>query len=93
MSADNRFYASNAGSASLSGYRSSPTGRLTALGDTATDLGTADAAVSSDEQFLYVQTGKNGIVDSYRINHDGSLTQTGSVAVAGSAGGEGIVAL
>ena len=64
VAADNLFYASNAGSASVSGYRSSPAGTLTALGNTATDPGTVDAAVSSDRHFLYVQTGANGIVGS-----------------------------
>jgi 6-phosphogluconolactonase (cycloisomerase 2 family) len=92
VAADNQLYASNAGSASLSGYSASRTGALTALGNTATDPGTVDAAVSSDDRFLFVQTGANGIVDSYRINHDGSLTRIGSVTVPDSVGGEGIVA-
>jgi 6-phosphogluconolactonase (cycloisomerase 2 family) len=93
VAAHNRLYASNAGSATLSGYRAIRTGRLTALGNTATDPGTVDAAVSSDEEFLYVQTGAHGIVDGYRIRPDGSLRHIGSVTVPGAVGGEGIVAL
>jgi phosphoribosylformylglycinamidine (FGAM) synthase-like amidotransferase family enzyme len=45
-----------------------------------------------DGQFLYVQTGGNGIVDEFHVNTNGSLTGIGSVTVAGAVGGEGIVA-
>jgi 6-phosphogluconolactonase (cycloisomerase 2 family) len=86
------FFASNAGSASLSGYHDDGSGTLSALGNTSTDAGTVDAAVSSDNQFLYAQTGANGIVDAYRIGSDGSLTKVGAVTVPGAVGGEGIVA-
>jgi hypothetical protein len=51
-----------------------------------------DAAASPDGQFLYVQTGANGIVDEFHVNPDGSLTSIGKVTVSGAAGGEGIVA-
>ena len=53
----------------------------------------ADAAASPRGDFLYVQTGANGIVDEYSVNGDGSLTAIGSVTVAGAVGGEGIVAI
>jgi len=86
------FYASNAGSASLSGYHDGGDGTLTALGNTATDAGTVDAAASSDGRYLYAQAGANGVVDEYRIGSDGALTPIGSVTVPGAAGGEGIVA-
>jgi 6-phosphogluconolactonase (cycloisomerase 2 family) len=86
------FYVSNAGSANLSGYHDAGTGALTALGTTSTDPGTVDAAVSSDGQFLYAQTGANGIVDEFRAGTDGSLTRIGAVTVPNSAGGEGIAA-
>ena len=89
---DGLFYASNAGSASLSGYQSGAGGQLTLLGATATDAGTVDASASSDGRFLYVQTGALGIVDEFHVNGDGSLTEIGSVTVPGSVGGEGIVA-
>jgi 6-phosphogluconolactonase (cycloisomerase 2 family) len=84
-------YASNAGSASLSGYADRH-GILTALGNTTTDPGTVDAAASSNGRFLYVQTGANGIVDEFKIANNGSLIRIGSITVPGGAGGEGIIA-
>jgi hypothetical protein len=86
------FYASNAGSSTLSGYADDGSGTLRPLGTTGTDPGTVDAAVTPDGGNLYVQTGANGIVDEYRVNPGGSLTAIGSVAVPGAAGGEGIAA-
>ncbi|MFC6704538.1 lactonase family protein [Flexivirga alba] len=89
----NKVYASNAGSANLSRYTTSYSGALTAHGVTATDPGTVDAAASSDGRYLYAQTGAKGIVDSYRVQSDGSLAKTGSVTVPNAVGAEGIVAL
>lgn len=86
------FYASNAGSGSVSGYEAGWSGGLTALGHTATDAGTVDAASAASGRFLYVQTGKAGIVDEFAVAADGSLTSIGSVTVPGGAGGEGIAA-
>jgi 6-phosphogluconolactonase (cycloisomerase 2 family) len=83
-------FASNAGSANVSGFISSAGGALTLLGATGTDPGTVDAASAAG--FLYVQTGRNGIVDEFAIGTGGSLTRIGSVTVPGAAGGEGIVA-
>ena len=85
-------YASNAGSANVSGYTSSSSGQLTLLGQTSTDAGTVDATAAQDGAFLYVQTGGNGIVDEFSVGTGGSLTSVGSVTVAGAAGGEGIAA-
>jgi 6-phosphogluconolactonase (cycloisomerase 2 family) len=87
------FYASNAGSAAVSGYQeNSASGQLDLLGATGTDPGTVDAAASAFGQFLYVQTGANGIVDEFQVNWNGTLSEVGSVTVPGAAGGEGIVA-
>jgi len=83
-------FASNAGSANVSGFISSAGGALTLLGSTGTDAGTVDAAAAAG--FLYVQAGGNGIVDEFAIGSGGSLTKIGSVTVPGAAGGEGIVA-
>ncbi|MFJ1708905.1 lactonase family protein [Kitasatospora sp. NPDC088346] len=86
-------YASNAGSSTLTGLRTADRGRqLTVLGNTPTDPGTVDAAVSSNGHYLYAQTGINGILDEFAVNRDGSLTALGSQTVPGAAGGEGIVA-
>jgi 6-phosphogluconolactonase (cycloisomerase 2 family) len=87
-------YASNAGSAALSGYQeNSASGALNLLGATTTDPGTVDASASADGRFLYVQTGANGIVDEFHVGWNGTLTEVGSVTVPGAAGGEGIAAL
>jgi len=85
-------FASNAGSADVSGYASGPGGALTLLGQTATDPGTVDAAVAPGGRFLYVQTGGSGVVDEFAVSAGGSLAEVGHVTVAGAAGGEGIVA-
>ncbi|MFC4032325.1 lactonase family protein [Streptomyces polygonati] len=87
------FYASNAGSGTLTGLTENRHGSIKGVGDTATAAGTVDAAVTSDGKFLHVQTGVGGGVDSFRIDSDGSLTRTGTVTVPNAAGGEGIVAL
>ena len=87
-----QFYASNAGSGTLSGYGDTGSGALAPLGNTATDPGTVDAAASSGGQYLYAQTGANGIVDEYRVASGGALTEIGSVTVPGAVGGEGIAA-
>ena len=84
------FYASNAGSGSVSGYSVGSSGALTAHGNTATDAGTVDATGAGHGRFLYVQTGKAGIVDEFAVGAGGALTPLGSVTVPNSAGGEGI---
>ncbi|MGH3509746.1 MAG: lactonase family protein [Nocardioidaceae bacterium] len=86
------FFASNAGSATLSGYRAHADGQLTATGAWSTDAGTVDASVTPNDRFLYAQAGAAGNVDGFRIHPDGSLSPVGSVTVPGAAGGEGIVA-
>jgi hypothetical protein len=83
------FYVSNAGSASVTAF--SDTGALTDLGNTTTDPGTIDAAISRSGRYLYVETGTNGIVDEFAIGAGGSLSSIGSVAIPGGYG-EGIVA-
>ena len=86
------FYASNAGSGTLSGYADNGSGTLQPTGTTATDPGTVDAAFSPDGQYLYAETGANGIVDEFRVGPAGSLTEIGSVTVPGAVGAEGIAA-
>ncbi|HEX6448214.1 MAG TPA: hypothetical protein VF060_02005 [Trebonia sp.] len=86
------FYASNAGSGTLSGIGDTGSGQLQALGNTAADAGTVDATASPGGQYLYAQTGANGIVDEYHVASGGALTKIGSVTVPNAAGGEGIAA-
>jgi 6-phosphogluconolactonase (cycloisomerase 2 family) len=86
-------YASNAGSAAVSGYQeNASSGQLTLLGATATDPGTVDASATANGQFLYVQTGANGIVDEFHVNAGGTLTELDTVTVPSAVAGEGIVA-
>jgi 6-phosphogluconolactonase (cycloisomerase 2 family) len=91
LSADQRYYTSNAGSGTLTGFREAAGGQLLIdLGNTPADAGTVDGA--SVDHLLYVQGGKEGTVHEFRVEPDGSLTSLGSVLVPGAAGGEGIVA-
>jgi 6-phosphogluconolactonase (cycloisomerase 2 family) len=85
-------YTGNTAANSTSGYGSSASGQLSLIGATPTDPGAVDGSVSSDGHYFYVQTGGNGIVDEFQINTNGSLTEIGSVEVAGAVGGQGIAA-
>lgn len=87
-----RFYVSNAGSASVSIFGEGFSGGLSLQGQVETAGGTVDAAASPDGRDLYVQTGREGIVDEYAIGSGGGLSPIGSVTVPGARGGEGIVA-
>ncbi|MCW2933970.1 MAG: hypothetical protein JWM19_4932 [Actinomycetia bacterium] len=89
---DGTLYASNAGGATESVLRDDASGTLTLLPGAATDAGTVDATASRDGRYLYVQAGRAGNIDAFRIGPDGSLTETGSVTVPDAVGGEGIVA-
>jgi len=51
-----------------------------------------DAASAASGRFVYVQTGKAGIVDEFAVGAGGALSAIGSVTVPGGAGGEGIAA-
>jgi hypothetical protein len=93
VGAGRRFFTSNTGSGSLSGFESSLGGQLlTLFSTTSTDAGTTDATVPGAGHFLYVQAGIEGIVDEFAIGPEGALSKIGSVTVPGAAGGEGIVA-
>ena len=72
--------------------RDDASGNLTLLAGAATNAGTVDATASGDGHYLYVQAGGAGNIDAFRIGPNGSLTDTGSVAVPDAVGGEGIVA-
>jgi hypothetical protein len=83
-------YASNSGSASVTGFSSGFTGQLANLGNTPSGAGTVDA--TSVGRFLYVQGGAEGIVSEFEVRGNGSLSNIGTVAVPNAKGGEGIVA-
>lgn len=82
------YYTSNAGSATLTGFRDAFDGQLTLLGNTAAHPGTVDGASAGGN--LYVQGGKEGTVDEFAVTPGGGLEPIGSVLVPGAAGGEGI---
>ncbi len=86
------YYSSNAGSATVTGFESSLGGALlTKLEDTTTQPGTVDAA--SVGRFLYVQGGKEGTVNQFEVQGNGSLKSLGpAILVPEAEGGEGIVA-
>jgi len=84
-------FASNAGSATVSSIADTA-GSLALLRQTGTDGGTVDSAATPDGRYLYVQTGASGIVDEFAVGANGALSEVGSVAVPGAAGGEGIAA-
>ncbi len=92
VGAGTTYFASNAGSGSLSAFGIGG-GAPALLGQTTTDPGTVDAATTPDGRYLYVQTGLNGIVDEFSVGAGGSLSSLGSVKVPDAAGGEGIVAI
>jgi 6-phosphogluconolactonase (cycloisomerase 2 family) len=88
------FYLSNAGSATITAFRTGADGSLQNLGTTATaGAGTIDTAASADGRFLYAQTGGGAdAVEAFRIGRDGTLTPAGSVTVPDGANAEGITA-
>jgi 6-phosphogluconolactonase len=76
-------YATNTGSASVSGYAIGADGSLSLLntdGKTATTGATPiDAALTKGSRILYVLASGAHEIDGYRVNHDGSLTGLGAV--------------
>jgi DNA-binding beta-propeller fold protein YncE len=85
----NTFYLSNAASGTVSAFGVNGAS-LTPLGNTPTSPGTVDAAAAG--QFLYVQTGAEGVVDEFKALPGGHLEALGSVTVPNSVAGEGIAA-
>ena len=86
-----QLFTSNTGSGNVTRFTSDAQGKLTLLGQTATDPGTVDSSATPDGRFLYVQAGGNGSVDEFSVTA-GALTEIGSVTVPGAVGGEGIAA-
>jgi 6-phosphogluconolactonase (cycloisomerase 2 family) len=88
------FYLSNAGSATITAFRTRADGTLQNLGTTSTaGAGTIDTAASADGKVLYAQTGGGtDAVEAFTVGRDGGLTSTGSVTVPGGANSEGIAA-
>lgn len=78
-------YTSNTGSGSITGYRIGHDGSLTILdadgktGEAPAGSATIDMAVSGNGKFLHALNGGTNTITTFRINHDGSLTDLGSV--------------
>jgi 6-phosphogluconolactonase (cycloisomerase 2 family) len=91
VTGDSRYaYTVNAASSSISSYRISTDGRVRLVASVAasTSAGGSDAALSPDGESLYVRLG-GGVVATFAVHHDGSLTPQGDTtgtAISGSAG-------
>ena len=90
--ANGTFYASNAGSGTVSGYHAGAGGKLTALGNTAPMRALSTPPPARRPSPLRADRRQRASSTPIRINANGSLTAAGSVTVAGTAGGEGIAA-
>jgi 6-phosphogluconolactonase (cycloisomerase 2 family) len=81
--AGGNYYVANAGSATISGYRVDANGAPSLIGATGvvgqTEKGAIDLAASSDQRFLYAESGGAGTVDEFQVNADGTLTKLGIV--------------
>jgi 6-phosphogluconolactonase (cycloisomerase 2 family) len=84
-------YTVNAASSSISSYRISTDGRLRLVAPVAasTTGGGSDAALSPDNKSLYVRL-SNGVVESFGVNHDGTLTARQSLTGAATNGTAGL---
>lgn len=85
VTGDGRYaYATNTGSASISGYRIGRRGELTLLdadGKTGNTGATPiDIARSSNSQFIYELSSGSDTISGFRVEGDGSLTPTGAPA-------------
>jgi 6-phosphogluconolactonase (cycloisomerase 2 family) len=88
------FYFSNAGSATITAFRTRADGSLQNLGTASmAGAGTIDTAASADGSTLYAETGAGvDAIERFRIGHDGKLTSGGSVTIPGGSNAEGIAA-
>ncbi len=86
-------YAVNAASGTVSSYTVAKNGTLTLKEAVAanTGAGGTDAAVSADQHFLYVRMG-GGLVSSWSVGRDGSLTDLGTTQGAPAFGTAGLAA-
>ena len=82
------FYVVNLGSNTISGYHVDPvTGQPAVFNQTSTKAAPADAVITRDGRFLYVEVEGASSVDGYQIHPDGSLTLVSTLAVPMTAQG------
>jgi len=76
-------YTANAGSNTITGYAENWHGQLSLLnadGITATtDAGPVDLAATGDGRYIYQEATGAGVIDEFKVNDNGSLTQIGTV--------------
>ena len=76
----NDFYVANAGSNTISHYRSDSAGNLTLEGVVGnTETGAIDLIAASDGRDIYAESGGAGTVDEFGVSADGSLTRLGTI--------------
>jgi 6-phosphogluconolactonase (cycloisomerase 2 family) len=70
------FFGSNAGSGTVSSFSEGASGVPALLSATAATVhpGTTDSSTSPDGQYLYVESGAAGALDTYAVNTNGTLT-------------------
>jgi hypothetical protein len=79
VTSDGRFaYTTNAGTATISGYRVARDGSLSLLDPSGVNATTAggpsDAALSRNSRFLYARIGSTGSIAAFEVGRDGRLT-------------------
>lgn len=82
-SSDGFYYGSNAGSGTLSSFTVGAGGVpvLDQATAAAAHPGTTDSVVSPDGSTLYVESGGSGLLDTFHIHSDGTLTAVQTIAV------------
>jgi 6-phosphogluconolactonase (cycloisomerase 2 family) len=91
-------YASNAGTSSISGFAIGNQGNLSPIPGTVVAVNPAnstnlDIAVSSDGAYLYSLNAGSGAIGIFKIEHDGHLTNFGTLnGLPAGAGLNGIAA-
>lgn len=81
------FYVADSGSNTITGYHIDPAGTPTMFTRANTRQGPTDLTGTRDGQFLYIQVGTTGGLDSYGITSEGTLTPLATLTVPNSAEG------
>ena len=94
VTSDGRYaYAANAASGTISGYQVHHNGKLSLLrldgidADTGSGSHPLDMGLSKGNDFLYVLTSGNSMINEFAVNPDGSLTSLGTVSSPAGATG------
>jgi 6-phosphogluconolactonase len=85
-------FTDNPGTSSVSAYKDRHGSLVLLNGVAGTGTTPLDLSITRDGRFLYALDPKNGTVDMFQIEHDGSLTSLGTVAGGFSIFAQGIAA-